>query len=133
MTDLLSGVVQLKLDAYATSNAQVAAGNLRMLGIATSHRSPLMPQTPTIAELGLPGYEAILWVGLMAPAGTPQAVIDRLAAASAKAANDPAIVARLQRDGVDPVGGTPVQFAALIARELPQWRELARAANIKLQ
>jgi tripartite-type tricarboxylate transporter receptor subunit TctC len=133
MTDLLSGVVQLKLDSYATSNAQVAAGGLRMLGIAASRRSPLMPDMPTIAELGLPGYEAILWVGLMAPAGTPQAVIDRLAAASRKAANDPAIVERLQRDGVDPVGGTPAQFGALIARELPQWRELAKAANIKLQ
>ena len=69
----------------------------------------------------------------MAPAGTPQAVIDRLAAASRKAANDPAIIERLQRDGVDPVGGTPAQFGALIARELPQWRELAGAANIKLQ
>ena len=133
MTDLLSGVVQLKLDAYATSNAHVAAGGLRMLGIAASHRSPLMPDMPTIAEFGLPGYEAILWVGLMAPAGTPQAVIDRIAAASRKAANDPAIVERLQRDGIDPVGGTPAQFGALIARELPQWRELARAANIKLQ
>jgi tripartite-type tricarboxylate transporter receptor subunit TctC len=133
MTDLLAGVVQLKLDSYATSNAQVAAGGPRMLGIAASQRSPLMPDMPTIAELGLPGYEAILWVGLMAPAGTPQAVIDRLAAASRKVANDPAIIERLQRDGVDPVGGTPAQFGALIARELPQWRELAGAANIKLQ
>jgi tripartite-type tricarboxylate transporter receptor subunit TctC len=133
MTDLLSGVVQIKLDTYATSNAQVAAGGLRMLGIATSHRSSLMPDTPTIAELGLPGFEGILWVGLMAPAGTPQAVIDRLVVASDKAAHDPAIIGRLQRDGVDPVGGTQAQFAALIARELPQWRELARVANIKLQ
>jgi tripartite-type tricarboxylate transporter receptor subunit TctC len=133
MTDLLSGVVQIKLDTYATSNAQVAAGGLRMLGIATSHRSSLMPDTPTIAELGLPGFEGILWVGLMAPAGTPRAVIDRLVAASDKAAHDPAIVGRLQRDGVDPVGGTQAQFAALIARELPQWRELAGVANIKLQ
>ena len=64
---------------------------------------------------------------------TVEAVIDRLAAASRKAANDLAIIERLQRDGVDPVGGTPAQFGALIARELPQWRELARAANIKLQ
>jgi tripartite-type tricarboxylate transporter receptor subunit TctC len=120
MTDLLSGVVQIKLDTYATSNAQVAAGGMRMLGIATNHRSSLMPDTPTIAELGLPGFEGILWVGLMAPAGTPQAVIDRLAAASDKAMHDPAIVERLRRDGIDPVGGTQAQFAALIARELSQ-------------
>jgi tripartite-type tricarboxylate transporter receptor subunit TctC len=133
MTDLLAGVVQLKLDTYATSHPQVAAGRLRMLGIASSHRSKLMPDTPTIAELGLPGYEGILWIGMMAPAGTPQAVIDKLAAASAKAAHDPKIVERLQRDGIDPIGGTPAQFGALIARELPQWRDLAKAANIKLQ
>jgi len=133
MTDLLSGVVQLKLDTYTTSNPQVVAGKLRMLGIASAHRSKLMPDTPTIAEMGLPGYEGILWIGIMAPAGTPKAVIDKLAAASAGAARAPDIAERLQRDGVDPIGGTPAEFAALIAKELPQWRDLAKAANIKLQ
>jgi tripartite-type tricarboxylate transporter receptor subunit TctC len=133
MTDLLSGVVQLKLDTYATSNPHVTAGGLRMLAIASSQRSKLMPDVPTIAELGLPGYEGILWIGMMAPAGTPKPAIDRLAAASAKAARDPGVVARLTRDGVDPVGGTPAEFGALIARELPQWRELAKAADIKLR
>jgi tripartite-type tricarboxylate transporter receptor subunit TctC len=133
MTDLLSGVVQLKLDTYATSHGQVDAGGLRMLGIASSHRSKLMPDTPTIAEMGLPGYEGILWIGLFAPAGTPQAAIDRLAAASQQAAAAPEIIERLQRDGVDPVGGTPAQFQSVIARELVQWRDLAKAANITLQ
>jgi tripartite-type tricarboxylate transporter receptor subunit TctC len=67
------------------------------------------------------------------PAGTPQAIIDRLAAASAEAAHAPDIVERLQRDGIDAVGGTPAELAALIAREIPQWRELAKAADIRLQ
>jgi tripartite-type tricarboxylate transporter receptor subunit TctC len=133
MTDLLSGTVQLKLDTYATSHGQVEAGGLRMLGIASAHRSKLMPDMPTIAELGLPGYEGILWIGLLAPAGTPQSVVDKLAAASHKAATAPEIVERLQRDGVDLVGGTPAQFQAVIARELVQWRDLAKAANITLQ
>lgn len=133
MTDLLANVVQLKLDTYATSHPQVAAGRLRMLGIASSHRSKLMPDVPTIAEMGLPGYEGNLWIGMMAPVGTPQAVIDKLAAAGAKAARAPAVAERLQRDGVEPVGGTPAQMGALIAREIPQWRDLAKAANIKLQ
>ena len=62
MTDLLAGVVQLKMDTYTTSNPQVAAGKLRMLGIASRQRSKLMPDTPTIAEMGLPGYEGILWI-----------------------------------------------------------------------
>jgi tripartite-type tricarboxylate transporter receptor subunit TctC len=133
MTDMLSGVVQLKLDTYATSHQQVEAGRLQMLGIATSKRSKLMPNVPTIAEQGLPGYEGILWIGIMAPAGTPQGVIDKIAAASAKAARDPAIVARLQRDGINPIGGTPAAFAAQITRELPQWRDLAKSAKIELK
>jgi tripartite-type tricarboxylate transporter receptor subunit TctC len=133
MTDLLSNVVQIKLDTYATSNPQVSAGKLNMLAIASSHRSKLMPNTPTIAELGLPGYEGILWIGMMAPAGTPQAIIDKLAAASTKAARDPGVIERLTRDGVDLVGGTPAEMKALIARELPQWRDLAKAANINLK
>jgi tripartite-type tricarboxylate transporter receptor subunit TctC len=133
MNDLLAGVVQLKMDTYTTSNPQVMAGKLRMLGIASRHRSKLMPDVPTIAEMGLPGYEGILWNAIMAPAGTPKPIIDKLAAASAKAARAPEIAERLQRDGVDPVGGTPQELAALIARELPQWRDLAKAANIKLE
>lgn len=133
MTDLLGNVVQLKLDTYATSHPQVVAGRLRMLGIASSHRSKLMPDVPTIAEMGLPGYEGNLWIGMMAPAGTPQAVIDKLAAAGVKAAHAPKVVERLQHDGVEPVGGTPAEMGALIAREIPQWRDLAKAANIKLQ
>ncbi len=133
MTDLLANVVQLKLDTYATSHPQVAAGRLRMLGIASSHRSKLMPDIPTIAEMGLPGYEGNLWIGMMAPAGSPRAVIDKLAAAGAQAARAPKVVERLKHDGVEPVGGTPADMGALIAREIPQWRDLAKAANIKLQ
>ena len=133
MNDLLSGQVQLKLDTYATSHAQVAAGKLRMLGIASLKRSRLMPETPTIAEMGLPDYEGILWIGMVAPAGTPKPIIDRLAAANARAVRAPDVIEKFQNIGVDPVGGTPGEFASLIARELPQWRNLVQAANIKLQ
>jgi tripartite-type tricarboxylate transporter receptor subunit TctC len=133
MTDLLSGQVQLKLDTYATANPHVVAGKLRMLGIASRVRSKLMPETPTIAEMGLPGYEGILWIGLVAPAGTPKPVIDKLAAASARMARAPDVMQRYDSIGVDPVGGSTAEFAALITRELPQWRDLVKAANIKVQ
>ena len=133
MNDLLAGIVQLKLDTYATSHPHVAAGKLHMLGIASKERSKLMPATPTIAEMGLPGYEGILWIGMVAPAGTPKAVIDRLAAANAKAARAPDVVEKFVNIGVDPVGGTTTEFTSMIARELPQWRDLVKAANIKLQ
>ena len=131
MTDLLSGVVQLKMDTYATGNPQVVAGKLRALAYADKARSPLMPDVPTVAEMGLPGYEGILWMGIVAPAGTPQPIIDRLAAASAKAVRSSDLAARLTKDGADPVGNTPAEFSAIIARELVQWRDLVKAANIK--
>jgi tripartite-type tricarboxylate transporter receptor subunit TctC len=133
MTDLLAGVVQLKMDTYATGNAHVVAGKLRALAFASRARSPLMPSVPTVAEMGLPGYEGILWIGMLAPAGTPQPVIDRLAAAAGKAVRSDELRARLTRDGVDPVGNTPAEFAAIIARELVQWRDLVKAANIKAE
>jgi tripartite-type tricarboxylate transporter receptor subunit TctC len=133
MNDLLSGVVQLKLDTYATSNQHVLAGKLNYLGIASRARSKLLPNVPTIAEMGLPGYEGILWIGLVAPGATPKPVIERLQAASAKAMRAPDVIEKLQRAGIEPVGGTTADFAALIARELPQWRELVKSANIKVQ
>ncbi|MGZ5867698.1 MAG: tripartite tricarboxylate transporter substrate binding protein [Xanthobacteraceae bacterium] len=133
MTDLLAGQVQLKMDTYATSNQHVAAGKLRALAFASRARSKLMPDVPTVAEMGLPGYEGILWIGLMAPAGTPQAVIDKLAAAAAKAVKAPELLERFKTEGVDAGGGTPDAFAAQIKREIPEWREVGQRANITLQ
>jgi tripartite-type tricarboxylate transporter receptor subunit TctC len=91
-----------------------------------------MPDVPTVAEMGLPDYEGILWMGMVAPAGTPPPVIDKLAAAAQRAVRTPALAERLRRDGVEPVGGTPAAFAAQIAREIKEWRNLAQSANITL-
>jgi tripartite-type tricarboxylate transporter receptor subunit TctC len=131
MTDLLAGQVQLKMDTYATAYAQVAAGRLRALAYAGRARSALMPDVPAIAEM-LPGYEGVLWMGLIAPAGTPQPVIEKLAAAVKRAVSSSDLAERLKHDGIDPVGGSPQEFGAQIAREITQWRELAKSANIKL-
>jgi tripartite-type tricarboxylate transporter receptor subunit TctC len=131
MTDLLAGQVELKLDTYATAFSQVAAGRLRALAYAGRARSALMPEVPAIAEM-LPGYEGVLWMGLIAPAGTPQPVIEKLAAAVKRAVSSSDLAERLKHDGIDPVGGSPQEFGAQIAREITQWRELAKSANIKL-
>jgi tripartite-type tricarboxylate transporter receptor subunit TctC len=131
MTDLLAGQVQLKMDTYATAAPQIAAGRLRALAYAGRARTALMPDVPAIAEM-LPGYEGMLWMGLVAPAGTPQAVIDKLAAAVKRVVNSPDLAERLKRDGIDPVGGSAQEFGAQIAREITQWRELAKSVNIKL-
>jgi tripartite-type tricarboxylate transporter receptor subunit TctC len=132
MTDLLAGQVQVKMDTYTTSAPLIADGRLRALAIASRARAALLPDIPTIAEMGVTGYEGILWIGLMAPAGTPKPIIDKLAAAVRDAVHSPATAARLEHDGVDVAGSTPEAFAALIAKEIVQWRELAQSARITL-
>ncbi len=133
MADLLGGQVQLKMDTFATSAPHIAAGKLRALAIASRTRSPLAPDLPTVAELGVPGYEGILWIGVMAPAGTPQAVIAKLAAACERAVRAPELVERFRRDGVDPGGGTPAAFGERIRREIAQWRELIQSVKINAE
>ena len=132
MTDLLAGQVQLKMDTYATSAPLIADGRLRALAIAGRARSALMPDVPTVAEMGVPGYEGMLWIGLMAPAGTPKPVIDKLAAAvrrrGALARDSPSGSSATASTGRRHAGG----IRRMIAREIAQWRELAQSARIKL-
>jgi tripartite-type tricarboxylate transporter receptor subunit TctC len=132
MTDLLAGQVQVKMDTYTTSAPLIADGRLHALAIASRERSALLPDIPTIAEMGVAGYEGILWIGLMAPAGTPKPIVDKLAAAVQEAVRSPATAARLEHDGIDIGGSTPQAFAALIAKEIAQWRDLAQSARITL-
>jgi tripartite-type tricarboxylate transporter receptor subunit TctC len=133
LTDLVGGRVALKLDSYATSAPHMQAGTIRVLALASLQRSPLMPGVPTIAELGLPGFEGILWMGVLAPAGTPAPVVARLADALRAAVRAPDVAERLVAQGVEPVGSTPEAFRAQIAREIPQWREVITAANIRAE
>jgi tripartite-type tricarboxylate transporter receptor subunit TctC len=85
-----------------------------------------------VAEMGLAGYEGILWIGMMAPAGTPRQIVDRLAIAAQRATHARDLAERLKRDGVDPVGSTPEAFGALITREIREWRDLAQSSKITL-
>jgi tripartite-type tricarboxylate transporter receptor subunit TctC len=133
MADLLGGQVQLKMDTFATSAPHIAAGKLRALAIASRTRSVLAPDLPTVAELDVPGYEGILWVGVMAPAGTPASVIAKLAAACDRAVRAPELVERFRRDGIDPGGGTPASFGERIGREIAQWRELIQSVKINAE
>lgn len=133
MADLLAGHVQLKLDTVATSASLVAAGKLHALAYADLGRTPLMAEVPTVAEMGLPGYQGILWLGLLAPAKTPKAVIDKLADASRQAIRAPDMVARFRHDDIHAVGDAPAEFADVIAKEIAQWREVGKAAHIQLE
>ena len=133
LIDLVAGVVHIKFDTFATSNELIAAGKLRALAVASKQRLPQLPNVPTIAEQGFPGYEGVLWMGLVAPAGVPQAIIDKLVEASVGAVRSPALAERLARDSVEPVGSTQAEFAARISKEIVQWRALAKSVQISLQ
>src|SRR5690349_18580391 len=133
MADLLGGQVQLKMDTLATSAPHIAAGKLRALAIASNARAALAPDLPTVAELGVPGYEGILWVGIMAPAGTPRSAIEKLAAACDRAVRAPELIERFRRDGIDPGAGTPAAFGERIGREIAQWRELIQSVKINAE
>ena len=133
LNDVLSGVVPLKFDTIATSAGHIKAGRIKPLAIASLKRSPLMPAVPTIAESGLPGYQGILWMGILAPAGTPRYIIETVHQQLRNVLRDPALLKRLEADGVEPVGTSPAEFDKLISTELRQWAELVKRANIKAE
>lgn len=131
-TDLLAGVVQLKYDTYATSAPMARAGKLKVLATAGRKRLPQLPDVPTVAESGFPGYEGYLWIGAIAPRGTPPEALNKLAEALAKAARSPKVTARFDADGVEVPPAGPDVFSRLIAEELKLWARVVREANIKL-
>jgi tripartite-type tricarboxylate transporter receptor subunit TctC len=130
LTDLLAGVVQLKYDTYVTSQQLLAAGKLKVLATAGTTRLPRLPNVPTIAESGFAGYEGYLWIGAIAPRGTPAEAVSILSGAFAAAVRSQKISERLQADGVEVVGSNPAHLGRVIAEELKLWSRVAREANI---
>ncbi|MBB3178573.1 tripartite tricarboxylate transporter substrate binding protein [Variovorax sp. Sphag1AA] len=129
--DLLSGRVSLMFDTLAAVSTQVKAGKLRALAVTTSKRVAMLPDVPTMAEAGLPGYETSTWGGLLAPAGTPKPVVAKIAAETTRILALPDVKQRLMDAGVEPVGGTPEQFSAFIAQEMGKWAKVAKDAGIQ--
>jgi tripartite-type tricarboxylate transporter receptor subunit TctC len=133
MQAALAGQTQAMFDNPPTVMAQIKAGSLRALGVAARQRIAQLPEVPTIAEGGVPGFEASSWFGLVAPARTPAPVVERLATETAKALQDPELQARFGQLGARLVGNTPQEFARLIVEERARWGEVIRSAGIKLQ
>jgi tripartite-type tricarboxylate transporter receptor subunit TctC len=106
-------------------------GRIRVLAVSGDQRAPQLPDVPTVAEQGFPGFRTITWNGVAAPQGTPAQAIERLAREIAAGCKDAAFAARLDRIGVDPVCGTPAEFAQAIRRDLQVWKEAVRAAGIE--
>jgi tripartite-type tricarboxylate transporter receptor subunit TctC len=131
VNDLLGGRVSIMLGVASTIMPHVEGGRLKALASGAAKRPPIAPNVPTIAEAAVPGFDNSIWFGLMAPAGTPRAVIDKLNAAAIKALKSDEIAPKLTAAGFEPLGSTPDEFAQLIARDLVKWRDAAAAAGMK--
>ena len=132
LTDLLAGQVTLMFDNMPSCLPHVKAGKLRALAVSTLKRSPALPQLPTVAESGLPGFEVSVWFGVLAPAGTSRDIVSRLNAIIVNALTSADVRERLAGQGAEPIGNTPEQFTAQMERDLVKWAKVVKDANIKL-
>jgi tripartite-type tricarboxylate transporter receptor subunit TctC len=132
VSDLLSGRITLMFNVAATLAPHVEAGKLKPFAVAQSKRASIMPDVPTLAEAGMTGYDAGIWIGLLAPAGTPPAIIEKLSGAANDALNTQEVRIALKRQGTDPLGGTPKEFADFIRADIEKWvAVLASSSSVK--
>ena len=132
LTDVVSGQVVAFIGNMPPTVPLIKAGKLKALAVTTKSRSALMPELPTITEAGLPGFETVAWFGVLAPAGTPPEVVNRLSAEIAKIAKSPEMREKLVAMGAEPVGSTPDEFKAVIDRDIAKWKPLAQKVGIKV-
>ena len=129
---MFTGDIHMLFDNYATPRAQVEAGRLRVLAVASAKRWPTLPNAPTVAET-FPGFEVRFWTGFVAPAGTPKDITDKLAADITAVMNTPEVHKRIADTSVEPGGGTPAEFAQLIASDTEKWSKVVQKAGMKMQ
>jgi len=134
IADLLGGQVQMQIEPLPTALPHIRSGKLRALGVTSPARLPILPDVPTVAEAaGLPGYELLIWFGLLAPAGTPSAIVQRLNREVARANASPDVRERFAQQGADPLPAqTPEQFGLFIQREIKRWAEVVRVSGAKV-
>ena len=133
LVDVMAGQVHMLFGNILSTLSHVNSGRLRALAVTTARRSGALPELPTIAESGVPGYENSTWHGWLAPAGTPPAILHRLNAELVKSARAPDVAARLEPDGGEAVGSTPEAFAQHIAMEIARWRKVVRDAGVRVE
>ena len=129
---VIGGHVQMAFDAITTMATNVKAGQVRALGTSGSKRTSVMPDVPTIAEAGVPGYESTIWLGLMAPKGTPQPVIDKLNAEINKAINKPDVLAAWAKQGAVPLVMKPAEFDAFLRKDIEKWAKVVKEAKLAM-
>jgi tripartite-type tricarboxylate transporter receptor subunit TctC len=129
---LLGGQVSMLFSALPAIEAHVKAGKVKLLAISVPQRSPQAPEVPTIVELGVPGFDFAPAIGLLAPAGTPPAIVSRLAAEVAKAVRSPDVAQRFRQLGIDPVGNTPEAYGAQIRSDYERYGRVVRVSGAKI-
>ncbi|MCC6533530.1 MAG: tripartite tricarboxylate transporter substrate binding protein [Burkholderiales bacterium] len=132
MIDLLGGHLSLMFDVVLTTLPYMKAGKVRVLGVSSLTRAEVAPEVPTIAETGLPGYEALVWFGLFAPAGTPTELVARLSSEIGNIVRQPKLRETMVLQGLTPVGSSPSEFAARVSKDNAVWGKVIREAGIKL-
>jgi tripartite-type tricarboxylate transporter receptor subunit TctC len=132
LTDVIGGQADLMFDTMLSAMPQVKTGKLRALAVTSSARSPAAPELPTVAESGLPGYEAIAWNGLLAPAGTPKDAVAKLNAEVKKALDVPEVKERFAAQGFGAAWSPPEKYTAFIQSELAKWAKVVKASGATL-
>ena len=133
LTDTIAGQTNVFCSSTANAMPHVKSARLKAIAVTTAKRIPALPDVPTVAESGVPGYEVILWHGLIGPKGLPRAVTDRINGEVTKALKLKETAEQLQNDGVAPAGGTPEQFAGQIQKEIGIWRKVVADAGVKVE
>ena len=131
LIDMVAGQVDVMIDAWGSSGPFVKAGKLRALAVTTAKRSAALPDLPTVAESGLQGYEAMPWLGLMAPATTPAPVLNRIHREVAEILKEPEMQEKFKGWGLDIISNTPTEFATFLRKDIVQWDKVIKNANIK--
>ena len=132
MSDLLAGVYEVKVDALATAGAHVKAGKIKLYAVTSKERMPQIPDVPTIAELGFPGFESTFWMAILAPAGTPKEVTERLSTEMVKIIHSPEFRKRMEEIGADPIGNTQEQMAQQIKSETEKFAKLVKDGKVSV-
>ena len=132
ITDVMGGQVPMMFDTSVVAGPHIESGKLRALAVTSAKRAASMPNVPTMAESGVPGYDVVSWQAVFAPAGTPRPIVDRLHTEIAKILKEPEVQERLAKLGLDPSGMTPAELSAFQKAEIEKWAKVIKAANIKI-
>jgi len=130
---LLAGDIDVLFDNVPNVLPNIQAGKLRAVAVTGTKRTTQLPEVPTVAEAGVPGYEVTVWFGVQAPAGTPKDIVARVNKDMAAVLRRPEVVKQVNEQGVEIVASTPEEFKQLVAREIPKWEKVVKAANVSLE